>query len=139
MFWRKKKPQTKVINIETHLREFFYDSQLPEAEELAVLFGASPISKEGEEHEENRSDERVSKISHILSLVEVYSTMMTDGLVELEATSKDEDATDAPPEFWASMKTMLHTVSSATTIGVISQLVDLGLITVPRNISRSKK
>lgn len=131
MFWKKKKKAqaVKTIEITTHIREFLYDSQLGEAEVLAVLLGASPISDEGQDHEEAMSDNRVKKVSHLVPLIHSYAHLLSDGMIQLEKGT-EEEGESYPEEFWDMMHKLLEQISMSVTIGVLSQLTELELIKV---------
>jgi hypothetical protein len=129
----KKKRADKFIDIAAHVREFLYDTQNPEAERLAVILGAVPISEEGENHERELSDKRVSRVEHLAPLVHTYAHLLSDAVVQMEQLDVDIDGEDAfPEEFWDMMRKLLEQISMSVTLGVLSQITELELIKVER-------
>jgi hypothetical protein len=129
MFWKKKREVPKTIDIEEHLREFLYDSQLVQAEELALILGATPVSEEGREHHRHLSDSRIEKISYLIPLVHSYAHIVSDAMISLEKKEEEEEP-DFPDEFWTMMRTLIEQISISVTLGVLSQVTELGLIKV---------
>jgi hypothetical protein len=130
MFWKKKKPKMRELEITTHIREFLYDSQFKEADALAVILGAPVISEELMDKEFEQSDLRIDKISHLIPLVHTYAHLMSDGMVKLERGEADREGDEFTDEFWEMMRVLLEQISMSLTIGVVSQLNQLELIKV---------
>lgn len=127
MFFKKKK-EVKTVDIHEHLRDFLYDSQLVEAEKLAVLLGATPISDEGQDHVRSLSDARLDKIAYLVPIIHSYAHIVTQAMVTMEKQDDEEEETKYPEEFWGMMHTLLEQVAISVSLGVVSQSVELGLM-----------
>jgi hypothetical protein len=130
MFWSKKKqePKLRVINVESHVRELLFDSQLPEADKIATLLGSQPISPEILEKEMEQSELRVERLAPLLDILHSYAALTSAGMIKLQR--QDEDSTELPEQFWRLTNRLLEMVSYGTLVGAISQLVELDLIKV---------
>jgi hypothetical protein len=112
---------------------------------MSILMGLSPMSDDVAEHEEQDSDARVDKIDHLIPILFAFSTTMAQAAVahqkaHVEDDLEDEDSIFAnlPPEIWDSSQTMFTTISMNTLVGAISQLVDMGFLTIstPKSIKK---
>ena len=130
MFWSKKKEQKelRVINVESHVREFLFDSQLPDADKIATLLGSRPISAEILEKELEQSELRVERLEPLLEILRSYAALTSAGILKLQR--QDEDSVELPEQFWRLTNRLLEMVSYGTLVGAISQLVELDLIKV---------
>jgi len=128
--FRRNRKRPKTIEITTHLREFLYDAQLMEAERLAVLLGAKPISSEGEDHEREMSDKRTDKVAYLMPLVHSYAHIVSEAMVKLEREDSAQEGDVFPDEFWEMMHKLMEQISMSVTIGVLSQVAELDLIKV---------
>jgi hypothetical protein len=106
---------------------------------MSVIMGCTPISDEVAEHEEEDSEDRVSKIDHLIPILYAFAHTMAEASVEhqlahLEDNSEDEDTesllSQLPPEVWEASQHMFTQISMSTLIGTISQLVDMGFIRI---------
>ena len=136
--WRKPKYKqiTTVTQIKAHLREFILDSQISNAEQITKELGCPPISDELLEREEEESDRRVERISFLLPLLYGYSTLFSEAFVSTMAPEHGADTelgTKLAME--ALTKAVQHAFEDAMShllIGSVSQMVDLGLLEVPK-------
>lgn len=131
MFFRKAKRLFDFTDLSNRLRGFVLDTQLPDAHEISVLLGCSAISDEVAEREEEESDKRLERISHLVPLVYAHVHALIEGHVAHQRGTL-EDADKLPDEIWEANRQMIEKMSLATTLGILSQLIDLGVIEIPK-------
>lgn len=135
--WRKKrkpKPLT-VAEISARLRGFLLDAQLPQAHEMALHLGCSPISDELAFMEEEESDKRLEKISSLTPLLYALSHALAEASVEVNK-GKLPSGEELPEEIWVHSRRLLEQVSLSVLIGAISQLVDMGFLEVNKKFRK---
>jgi hypothetical protein len=132
MFKKKKKPKINLADMSTRIRGFVLDSQINDAHELTVLLGCSVISDEVQEKEEKESDKRVEKISYLIPLLYSYSHLLAEGSVEFQRLNVVDELKGIPDEIWLESKNTMEQVSISALMGAISQLIDMGLLEIPK-------
>lgn len=132
MFKRKKKPKLNLADMSGRIRGFVLDSQINDAHELSVLLGCSIISDEVQEKEEKESDKRVEKISYLIPLLYSYSHLLAEGSVEFQRLNVVDELKGIPEEIWLESKKTMEQVSISSLLGAISQIIDLGLLEIPK-------
>jgi hypothetical protein len=132
MFKRKKKPKLNLADMSGRIRGFVLDSQINDAHELSVLLGCSVISDEVQEKEEKESDKRVEKISYLIPLLYSYSHLLAEGSVEFQRLNVVDELKGIPEEIWLESKKTMEQVAISSLLGAISQIIDLGLLEIPK-------
>jgi hypothetical protein len=132
VFKKKKKPKINLADMSTRIRGFVLDSQINDAHELTVLLGCSVISDEVQEKEEKESDKRVEKISYLIPLLYSYSHLLAEGSVEFQRLNVVDELKGIPDEIWLESKNTMEQVSISALMGAISQLIDMGLLEIPK-------
>lgn len=130
---RRKSHDISVAEIESRLRGFVYDSQVSEANQIASHIGCSNISEDVEEREEEESDIRVARISHLTPILYVLAHAMAEGTVAYQRSLADDK--DLPSDAWKITQRVFTQVAVNTLVGALAQLVDLGFI----EVSKKKK
>lgn len=132
--FRKKKPKNlaSIAEVSARLRGFVLDSQIQDGHELSVILGCSAMSDELQEREEQESDKRVAKIEHLVPLLYAYAHTLSEGAVELQRQGIPEELKALPDEIWWESRKMMEQVSLSALLGSVSQLVDMGLLTIPK-------
>lgn len=136
--FKRKKPKytqlTSVKEIKKKIREFILDSQVPNANEVALALGCVPISDELLEREEEESDLRVERIQFLIPLLYGYATMFSQAFIQ-EARNNAEEANETPAELakvvdriTTETQQILEDAMSHFLIGAVSQLVDLEMV-----------
>jgi hypothetical protein len=134
MFKKKKKPKVlSMVEVTSRLRGLVLDSQINNAHELAVLLGCSAMSDELQEREEEESDKRVSKIGYLVPMLYAHSHALSEGTVEFQKVNASEEIKKLPNELWMESRRMLEQLSMSVLMGSISQLVDMGLLEIPKD------
>lgn len=133
MKWFKKNSQEiSIAEINARLRGFLLDSQINDAYEMSVILGCGNISLEVAEKEEEESEKRVDRISHLMPLIYAHSQALSQGAVEFQRTNLPENFPELPDEVWWDSRKLMEQVSTAAMLGSISQLVDMGLLEIPK-------
>jgi len=132
MFFKKKKKTLTLRDINNRIRGFILDSQIQNAHELSVILGCSNISSEVQEREEEESDKRIEKISYLVPLLYAHVHLLAEGAVEYQKSTLPEEFKDFPDEIWMESRRMMEQVAISTLVGSVSQLIDMGLIDIPR-------
>lgn len=129
----KKKDELTLADITNRLRGFILDSQIQNAHELSVILGCSPLSDELQEKEEEESDNRVDRIGSLIPLLYAHAHVLAEGAVEFQRANIKSDALkNLPDEMWWESRKMMEQMALSVLLGSVSQLVDMGLITVPK-------
>lgn len=135
MTWfKKKKNDVTLAEVSNRIRGLILDSQIQNAHELSVILGCSVISDDVQEREEEESDKRIAKISYLVPLLYAHVHLLAEGAVEYQKSNlpEDEDLENLPPEIWQESRKMMEQVSLSAIMGSISQLIDMGLLEIPR-------
>lgn len=134
MRWRRRRQDSglSIAEINLRLRGFLLDSQINNSHEISVILGCGFISEELMEKEEEESDKRVERISHLTALIHAHAQALSTGAVEYQRSELSEEFKDLPDEMWWESKKLLEQVAVASLLGSISQLVDMGLLEIPK-------
>jgi hypothetical protein len=132
MLKRKKKNEISLEEVTRRLRGFILDSQVQNAHEMSVILGCSAISEEVQEREEEESDNRTSRISYLIPMLYAYSHALADGAMEYQRSNTPDNIKDLPKEIWYQSRTMMTDLSLSALMGSVSQLVDMGLLEIPK-------
>lgn len=144
MFFRKKKPaeldsDMLMAEIMYRMRGMFLDSQLQDAFALSVIAGASYVSDEVAEREQQDSDKRFSRIEYLMPLIVAQCYQVAKATTELHRTKMGSDSNEAPDEYWDYYFSRSHQIAIASVTGAICQLVDIGLLSLGPIVPRSVK
>jgi hypothetical protein len=131
-WFKKRSPEPTVAEINARIRGFILDSQVTDAHDISVILGCGPISEEIAEKEEEESDKRLDKISHLMPMIYAHSQALSQGSIEYQRTNVPESLQSLPDELWWDSRKLLEQVSSAAIVGSIAQLVDMGLLEIPK-------
>lgn len=134
-FLKKKKRNLSTVDMAARLRGFILDSQIQNPHELAEMLGLSVISDEVAEREEEESDLRVERISHLVPLAYTYAHSLAEGSIEYQKKTVT-DLQGIPEEVWMFSRRMVEQVAMSAMLGSISQLIDMGLLEVPKKRGR---
>lgn len=132
MFKKKPTPAPTLADLTSRLRGFIMDSQIQNGHELSVILGCSIISEELQIHEEQESDKRLEKISHLVPLLYAYSHTLAEGAVEYQRSNLPEEIKDLPDEVWWESRKMMEQVSLSVLMGAVSQMIDMDLLKLPK-------
>jgi hypothetical protein len=138
IFKRKKKHKSAVGNfadVKTRIREFVLDTKVPNGHDMADALGCVPISDEIAEKEEQESDKRVESIDYLVPLIYGYASLFASVIIDF--SELDEGDIPAPmakimDQLESATKEMLENNLAHFTLGAVSQMVDLKLLTVPK-------
>jgi hypothetical protein len=136
---KKKKNKNKKVNdpvslseVTSRLRGFLIDSQIQNSHELAVILGCSPLSEELREMEEDESDKRVDRISHLVPLLFAQAHALAESSIEYQKSSINKEVDGLTSETWWESRKILEQVAMSALLGSVSQLVDMGLLKLPK-------
>lgn len=135
MNWFRRKRESADITlaeINTRVRGFLLDSQINNAHEISLILGCASLSDELAEKEEEESDKRTERIAHLIPLLYAYSSSLATGSVEYQKSTLPDEVKGIPDETWWESRKLLEQVSVAALLGAISQLVDMGLLDLPK-------
>jgi hypothetical protein len=132
MFNKKTIRGIPLEEVTRRLRGFILDSQVQNAHEMSVILGCSSISDEVQEREEEESDKRTERISYLVPMLYAFSHALADGAMEYQRGNVPDSIKDLPKEVWYQSRTMMTDLSLAALMGSISQLVDMGLLEIPK-------
>ena len=132
MFKKKPTPAPSLADLTARLRGFIMDSQIQNGHELSVILGCSAISEELQVHEEQESDKRLEKISHLVPILYAYSHLLAEGAVEYQRSNLPEEVKELPDEVWWESRKMMEQVSLSVLMGAVSQMIDMDLIKIPK-------
>jgi hypothetical protein len=132
MFKKKTVKGIPLEEVTRRLRGFILDSQVQNAHEMSVILGCSAISEEVQEREEEESDNRTAKISYLVPMLYAYSHALADGAMEYQRSNTPDTLKDLPKEIWYQSRSMMTDLALSALMGSVSQLVDMGLLEVPK-------
>ncbi len=133
MSWFKKKsPNISISEINSRVRGFLYDSQIDSAYDISIILGCGPISTEVAEKEEEESEKRMDNISYLMPLLYAQAQALAQGSMEYQRANVAESLSSLPDELWWESRKLLEQISSAAMMGAIAQLVDMGLLEIPK-------
>jgi len=140
MFFKKKRitPDISLAEINARLRAFIIDSQIQNGHELAVILGCSAQSEELQMHEEQESDKRLDRIEHLVPLLYAFAHTLSEGATEFQRSNISEELKNLPDEIWWESRKVMEQLSLSVLMGAISQLVDMGLVDLPKRFGRKK-
>jgi len=121
-----------LADLSNRIRGFVLDSQIQNANELSELLGCAVISDEVQEREEEESDKRVEKISYLVPLLFAQVHLLSEAAVEYQKGTLPEELGEIPEDIWRESRKMMEQVSLSALMGSLSQLVDMGLLEIPR-------
>lgn len=133
MSWFKKRSESiSIAEINSRIRGFLYDSQMDNAYDISLILGCGPISTEVAEKEEEESEKRMDAISYLMPLLYAQAQALAQGSIEHQRSNMPESLSSLPDELWWDSRKLLEQISSAAMMGAIAQLVDMGLLEVPK-------
>ena len=135
MFWKKRKrTELTMAEISARLRGFILDSQIHNAHDISVILGCAITSDEVAEKEEEESEKRVDKISYLFPLLYAHAHALSEGATAFQRSNLPvtEELPAIPEEVWIESRKLMEQVSVAALVGSISQLVDMGLLEIPK-------
>ena len=143
-FFKKRQPpeidQDRLMaEIMYRMRGMFLDSQLQDAFALSVIAGASYVSDEVAEREQQDSDKRFSKIEYLMPLIVAQCYQVAKATTELHRTKMCSESNEAPDEYLEYYFSRSHQIAIASVTGAICQLVDIGLLSLGPIVPRSVK
>lgn len=133
---KKKKSDISIAEVTARLRGFILDSQVQNGHELSVILGCSALSDEVAEKEEEESDKRTEKISYLVPMLYAHAHALAEGATEYQRSQAPKELKDLPDDVWWDSKNMMTKLAVSALLGSVSQLVDMGLLEVPK---RKKK
>lgn len=133
MSWFKKRSsEISIAEINARLRGFLLDSQINDAYEMSLILGCGHISEEVAEKEEDESEKRVDRIAHLVPLVYAHAQALAQGSVEFQRSNLPDSFPELPDEVWWDSRKLMEQVATAAMLGSIAQLVDMGLLEIPK-------
>lgn len=132
MFKKKRKDTLTIGEVTSRLRGFILDSQIQNGHELTVLLGCSALSDEVAEREEEESDKRTERIGYLIPLLYAFAHSLAEGAVEYQRSNLTGELKDLPEEIWQESRRMMEQVSLSAILGSVSQIVDMGLLDIPK-------
>jgi hypothetical protein len=136
IFKKKKKAHVPpMAEINNRLRGFIMDSQIQNSHEISYILGLPAISDEIAEKEEQVSDDRVERIEYLIPILYAHAHTLAEASIEYQK-SNTEELDGLPKEMWVFGRKLLEQVSLSALIGSTSQLVDMGLLTIPKRIKK---
>ena len=139
LFKKKNKlPKISLTEINSRLRSFIIDSQIQDGHELSVILGCSALSEELQVHEEQESDKRLDRIEHLVPLLYAFAHTLSEGATEFQRSNISDELKNLPDEVWWESRKVMEQLSLSVLMGAVSQLVDMGLIEIPKKFGRKK-
>ena len=127
LFRRKKKVLVQQVSLPVLIRQVIYDSMMMPPEEIAAHMGLPPVSDEVSEMEERASQERLSRMSALLPLIDAHADIAAR-IASAAYILDDEDFEDLSDEKMEQLLELFRLVSLASSVYCVSTLFSLGLI-----------
>jgi len=132
---KKKDVLPPIAEINNRIRGFIMDSQIQNSHELAFILGLPAISDEIAEKEEQVSDDRVERIQYLMPMLYAYAHTLAEASIEYQK-SNTENLEGLPKEMWIFGRRLLEQVALSALMGSTSQLIDMGLLEIPKRIKK---
>jgi hypothetical protein len=130
--FKKNRIEPSIAELTARLRGFLLDSQINDAHEISQILGCGSISEEVADKEEEESEKRLDEISHLMPLIYAYSQSLSQGAIEYQRTNLPAEFPKVPDEMWWESRKLMEQVSQAAILGTLAQLVDMGLLQLPK-------
>jgi len=136
IFKKKKKNRVPpMAEINNRIRGFIMDSQIQNSHEIAYIMGLPNLSDELAEKEEQVSDDRLERIEYLIPILYAHAHTLAEASIEYQKTNI-EDSNVLPKEVWIFGRKLLEQVALSALMGSTSQLVDMGLLEIPKRIKK---
>jgi hypothetical protein len=130
--FKRRSPDLTMTEISARMRGFLLDSQINNAHDISLILGCATQSTELAEKEEEESDKRIDRISHLVPILYAQAQALSQGTVEYQRANLPDSTMKIPDSIWWDSRKLLEQVSVAALLGAISQLVDMGLLELPK-------
>jgi len=124
-----------MAEINNRIRGFIMDSQIQNSHEIAYIMGLPNLSDELAEKEEQVSDDRLERIEYLIPILYAHAHTLAEASIEYQKTNI-EDSNVLPKEVWIFGRKLLEQVALSALMGSTSQLVDMGLLEIPKRIKK---
>lgn len=131
-WFKRRSPDLTMTEVNSRVRGFLLDSQINNAHEISLILGCAAQSEELAEKEEEESDKRLERISHLVPILYAQAQTLSQGTIEYQRTNLPDSIGKIPDPIWWDSRKLLEQVSVAALLGAISQLVDMGLLEIPK-------
>lgn len=136
IFKKKKKNRVPPIaEINNRVRGFIMDSQIQNSHEIAYILGLPALSDEIAEKEEQVSDDRVERIEYLIPILYAHAHTLAEASIEYQK-SNIENMEGLPKEMWIFGRKLLEQVALSALLGSTSQLIDMGLLEIPKRMKK---
>ena len=136
IFKKKKKNRVPpMAEINNRIRGFIMDSQIQNSHEIAYIMGLPNLSDELAEKEEQVSDDRLERIEYLIPILYAHAHTLAEASIEYQKANI-EDSNVLPKEVWIFGRKLLEQVALSALMGSTSQLIDMGLLTIPKRIKK---
>jgi hypothetical protein len=71
-------------------------------------------------------------VSHLTPLLYAQAHALAEGAIEFQRSNVSDELKELPDEVWWESRTMMTQVSLSALLGSVSQLVDMGLLELPK-------
>jgi hypothetical protein len=141
VIFKKKKKLDKLssinnmLDVKNKIREFFLDTQSPDANQMALILGCVPISDEVMEREEEESDKRIERIAYLFPLIDSYSDLFSQAYIRVnlsDAEALPAEMQEHFHELQSQSRLAIEEAFNQILMGAITQVVDLSLLEVPK-------
>jgi hypothetical protein len=126
MWWRKSK-KVKIVDVGSSVRNLLIDSGIPNIDFFDGALGIHAASDDVIEKEMEESETRLSNIAPIMPIVYAYCAMIKDA-----STAAIVEEMNVPEEQREAISAVINKfamgISLGATTGILSQLVDHGLV-----------
>jgi len=136
IFKKKKKNRVPpMAEINNRIRGFIMDSQIQNSHEIAYIMGLPNLSDELAEKEEQVSDDRLERIEYLIPILYAHAHTLAEASIEYQKANI-EGSNVLPKEVWIFGRKLLEQVALSALMGSTSQLVDMGLLEIPKRIKK---
>jgi hypothetical protein len=136
IFKKKKKNRVPpMAEVNNRIRGFIMDSQIQNSHEIAYIMGLPNLSDELAEKEEQVSDDRLERIEYLIPILYAHAHTLAEASIEYQKANI-EDSNVLPKEVWIFGRKLLEQVALSALMGSTSQLIDMGLLTIPKRIKK---
>jgi hypothetical protein len=134
---RQFKKDVSLHGIVSRIKGFILDSQVENYEHIIEMLSGNPMSEDVAQREFEESNIRTERVKHLAPLLYLFANSMAEGLVEhqrahLEEAEDEEVEEELTEKMWNATERVFAEIAFTTTVGAVSQLLDMGLISTSK-------
>lgn len=139
-FFKKNEEEFEIVHNEvptsTLIRWYLHDMDVENSNEVASIFGLTPISDEGADKEMEDSDARLINIGGIIPFIEIMADINARVVAHIQSKSLNEDGEHMEQEAIDMLAEFYTAISISALVPAFASAIELGII-IPTTVNTS--